>query len=235
MTLGLYQAQQSPLHRCHIVIKVVALVAFTLSLVPPKLSSLLFLLILSLFFFKVARLSLSFSFTRTTRSALIIVLLLFASNTYFLGWYTGLLHALRFAIVFMLSLLLTMTSNPTTMSAELYVVLRYIPFFPARQFTVIIALVFNLIPLLLREIAELEEATQSRGAVKMFSPLRFAKAQMIPLLAGILQKCDELSESMDARLFNEEATPPETQTGQFLYVAILACCIAVAFLLRKLL
>ncbi len=205
----LYQETKSPVHSVSVLIKILALIAVTSLLSPPKplTLALFFLGAVTLFFLSRVRMRL---LPPLLFRGLAILLFLIAANTLsFFGWSEALLRTGKYLLLFLLSLLMVMTSSPTSIASELYATLRPFRFLPVRTLCVLLGLTLNLIPLLFREISEIQESIRSRGGGKGLSPLRSIHSLAIPLFAGVLRKSDELSEAMESRLFHEEATLPQ--------------------------
>ena len=216
-----YQKGNSTLHNTDVLIKLAGMLCFSILLLPVSLFRLAVLVPLIFTAHSLSSIRIR-SFLKEggffiIMGAVILVFNFLSSGSII----TGVLRALRFFLILWMAVLFTFTTDPMTVSAGIYRLIKPIPFIPARRFSTILGLSLTMIPLILDQIREIREAMLSRCGMSPRTPLRNIMRLGLPLIDGILVKAEDLSDAMESRLFTEDATPPEKQSGDQGYKIIL--------------
>lgn len=193
--LGLYLHRDSPVHRLPAGGKLLALaVGATLSMFVADPWTLVLALVPCLALFPLARLPWSAALDQL-RPLLPVLVLLFAVQALFAGWEDGVRITARFALLILMSALVTLTTRASDMIDTLERALGV--FRPlglnAGKLSLMLALTIRLIPVLLDLIREIRMAQSARGADR--SP----HALLIPLMVKILRMADSLGDALEAR------------------------------------
>jgi len=227
-----YQKGQSVLHKTDVLIKLAGLLCFSILLLPVSLFRLSVLIPVIIVAHLLSGIKIS-SYIKESGFFILMAVVILVSNTISKGSFTtGLLRAFRFFLILWMALLFTYTTDPMNVSAGIYRLVKPIPIIRARRFSTIIGLSLAMLPLILDQILEIKEAMLSRSGMSRRTPLRNLTRLGLPLLDGILRKAENLSDAMESRLFSEEATPPERQSGNQGYkiIFVLLLCVGIIFL-----
>jgi biotin transport system permease protein len=195
MTFGLYIQRRSPIHKLSATLKILILVVTSVAvflLAEPIV--LMILLVLTGLLLPLSRLPLSSvgAQLRPVMPLLIAVLLIQG----LLGdWLSGLVALLRFTILILLATIVSLTTRMSEMMAVIERALqpcKCLGINPS-QVSLMLALSLRLIPLLLSQFREIQEAQQARGLDRNWLAL------LVPFLVKTLRMADELSDALDAR------------------------------------
>ena len=208
-----FQKGNSPIHRMDVPVKLAGLLCFSLLLLPVSAFRLAVLFPCLLLSHKISRIQAG-SFLKESHFFLIMGAVIFFSNFFSSGiLINGVLKTLRFFLILWAALIFTCTTDPLSVGSGIYRLLKPVPLLPARQVSTTLGLSLTMLPLILDQIREIREAMWSRGALNRFQPVRNMIRLGFPLMEGILNKAECLSDAMESRLFTEEATAPE-KTGE---------------------
>lgn len=198
MTLDLYRAGTSSIHRLGAGTKLMALfVAGTILFLIDSLSSAAVALVLASMLYPVA------GFDRRKivgqlRPLWWVFLLILAVQLFLGSWKTGMLLSTRLATLLLLAGLVTLTTRSSDMIAaitRLLSALRPLGVNPAK-----VALAFSLtlrfVPALAQNVADVREAQKARGLERSL----FATA--VPVTVRTLKMADQIAEAIDARGFD---------------------------------
>ncbi len=226
-----YQKGNSKLHKTDVLIKLVGMLCFSLLLLHVSLFRLSVLVPVILTAHTRSSIRMK-SYLRECGFFLIMGVVILISNSLFTGsLITGALRALRFFLILWMALLFTFTTDPMTVSSGIYRLIKPLPFLPARRFSTILGLSLTILPLILDQIREIREAMWSRCGMNRRTPLRNLIRLGFPLIEGILVKAEDLADAMESRLFTEDATPPEKQSGSQGYKFILVLLFSAVIIL----
>jgi biotin transport system permease protein len=208
-----YQKGDSFLHKTDVLIKLAGMFCVSLLLVPVSLLRLAILLPVILIAHSVSLIRIK-SYLREGVFFLIIGAVILIANTLSSGSFLfGLLRFMRFYLILWMALLFTFTTDPMHVSSGIYRLFKPLPLIPARKLSTILGLSLTILPLILDQTRETREAMLSRGGMNFRTPFRNVIGLGLPLLESILIKAEDLSNAMESRLFTEDATPPEKQSG----------------------
>lgn len=226
-----YQKESSFLHNTDVIIKLAGMLFFSILLLPVSLFRLSVLIPVIIAAHSLTSIRMR-SYIKEGRFFIIMgaVILIFnyLSSESLLS---GVLRTLRFFIILWMALLFTFTTDPMSVSSGFYRLLKPIHFIPARRFSTILGLSLTMLPLILDQINEIREAMLSRCGMSPRTPLRNIVFLGLPLLEGILEKAEDLSDAMESRLFTEDVTPPEKLSGTGGYKIILVLFFSAAIIL----
>ena len=228
-----YQKGNSFLHNTDVLIKLAVMLGFSIMLLPVSLFRLIVLVpvILIAHYFSSIRMG---AYIREGRFFIVMGVVILVFNSLSSGSViTGIVRASRFFLIVWMALLFTFTTDPLSISSGIYRLFKLMPFLPARRFSTIIGLSLTMLPLILDQLLEIREAMLSRCGMSPWTPFRNIKNLGIPLLDGILIKAEDLSDAMESRLFTEDSTPPEKQSGAGGYKIIIMLLCAVIILLGE--
>ncbi|MBD1910805.1 MULTISPECIES: energy-coupling factor transporter transmembrane protein EcfT [unclassified Leptolyngbya] len=200
MTLGLYIPKNSPIHALSPSIKLAGMAIagisiFFISNIPWLVATLGVILLLV----KVAQLSWRL-FATQLRPSLWIFAGIFLLHAILNDWRVGLIIVLRFAILLLLATLITLTTKVSHMVDALergLTPLRPLGVRPA-QISLMMAIAIRLIPVLLNQIHEVQDAQRARGIDTPIITL------FVPVLIRVLQLADHLAEALDARGYGDD-------------------------------
>jgi biotin transport system permease protein len=198
--IGLYSPRLSIIHAIPAGWKLLVLLA--MSVVVVKLSSATVLGVLVLGCVGVgaiARLPLSVVLAQL-KPVLWMLLALFLVHGLLTSWHIGAVVALRFLLLILLALLVTLTTRLSDLMAVLERVLaplRWVGLPPA-QVSFMLTLAIRFIPVLQQQAHEIREAQWARGVDR--NPL----ALLVPLLVRTLHLADALTDALDARGYEGE-------------------------------
>jgi biotin transport system permease protein len=199
MTLGLYIHRQSPIHRLSASTKLLMLAAIGVwvALIPDLLGLVLPLALAGLFCF-LSRLPLRsiWQQLRPVSWLFIGILIIYGISG---DWSTGAIAVLRFLILILFATLITLTTRVSDMVAAIEQALQPFQRFGIHpgKISLMIALSLRLIPVLLDQARQIQEAQQARGIDRPILAL------LVPLFIKILRMADELSDAIEARGFEE--------------------------------
>jgi energy-coupling factor transporter transmembrane protein EcfT len=204
-----FQKGDSLIHRMDVSVKLLFLLSFSLLLLPVNLFRLIVLLPILLLAHTHSSLRIG-TFLKESLFFLIMGAVIFVTVSISSGsLLSGALKTVRFFAILWMALIFTFTTDPLSVNTGVYRLLRPVPFLPARQISTILGLSLTMLPIILDQIREIKEAMWSRCGMSRRTPIRNMIRLGLPLMDGILVKAEYLSDAMEARLFNEDATPPE--------------------------
>ena len=226
-----YQKGNSTLHKTDVLIKLAGMLFFSILLLPVSLFrlSVLVPVILTAHYLSSIRMR---SYMKEGGFFILMGAVILLFNYLSSGSIiTGVLRAFRFFMILWMALLFTFTTDPMAVSSGIYRLIKPLPFLPARRFSTIPGLSLTILPLILDQVREIREAMWSRCGMNRRTPLRNLIRLGFPLLDGILVKAEDLADAMESRLFTEDATPPEKQSGPQGYKIILILVFSAAIIL----
>lgn len=200
MTLGLYVPRRSPIHRLPAGVKLMGLaIAGIITFYISNLAGLVALTITALLLIQLAHLP-----WRLVAIQLRAMLWIFAGililHTLFTHWIIGIILVLRFTVLLLLATLVTLTTQVSDMVDTLersLTPLKPLGIRPA-QVSLMIAIAIRLIPVLLEQIHEVQDAQRARGIDTPIITL------FVPVLIRVLQLADHLAEALDARAYGDD-------------------------------
>ncbi|HEY7340044.1 MAG TPA: energy-coupling factor transporter transmembrane component T, partial [Ktedonobacterales bacterium] len=110
-----------------------------------------------------------------------------------------------FLLLFLGSMILTMTTSPVALAEGIVVLLRPLRRFrvPADEFGLMTLVALRFIPVLVQETEQLIKAQVSRGANfttgSVGARIRGASSLLVPMLQGALRRAEDLSMAIEAR------------------------------------
>src|SRR5690625_568831 len=126
-------------------------------------------------------------------------------NVYIGGVIKGLMIATRFALLVLMTSLLTLTTTPidiTDAIEQLFQPLRRLKF-PVHEFALMISIALRFIPTLMQETDKISKAQASRGVDFRTGPIKERLKSIIPLLVPLFvsafKRAEELAMAMEAR------------------------------------
>lgn len=195
MSFGLYIPRRSPIHALSAQTKILALAvaSIVVFLVPSPIGlAILFGLIALLP--SIAKLP-SSSVWLQVRPVIPLLVAVALIQGLAGDWLTGILACLRFAILILLATIVTLTTRVSDLVEAIEQILQ-----PAKRFGVnpaqvslMLALSIRLIPTLLHQFHQVQEAQRARGLDRSWLAL------FVPFLVKTLRMADELSDALDAR------------------------------------
>jgi biotin transport system permease protein len=200
MTFGIYIARSSPIHALSAATKLTGLtVASVLIFLLSDLAALVVVLVASSGLLLLAKLPVR-SVWFQLRSVVPLLATIFIIQGLLDSWQTGLVVLLRFAILMLLATIVTFTTRVSDLVEAIEQGLQPLRRFGMRpvQISFMLALSIRLVPILLHQFHEIQEAQRARGLDRHWLAL------LVPLLVKTLRMADDLSEALDARGFEGE-------------------------------
>lgn len=195
MTFGLYVPRRSPIHALAAQPKLLIL-AITSIVVLRSSNPIVLAVLLGLTSLLPILSQLPLSSVWVQLRPIIPLLLAVALIPTLLGdWLAGVIALLRFLILILLATIVTLTTRMSDMMAAIEQALqpgKRIGINPA-HISLMLSLSLRLIPMLLNQFYEIQEAQRARGLD------RTALALFVPFMVKTLRMADELSEALDAR------------------------------------
>lgn len=198
MTFGLYIHRQSPIHRLSATIKLISLAAIGLLVaLIPHLWGLALLQTIVCLLCWIARLPLPALWRQLRPVSILLLGILFIYGITG-DWHTGGIAILRFTILILLATLITLTTRVSDMVEAIEHTLQPLQPFGLHpsKISLMIALSIRLIPVLLNQVHQIQEAQQARGIDRPILAL------LVPLFIKTLRMADELSDAIEARCFD---------------------------------
>ncbi|WP_320042453.1 energy-coupling factor transporter transmembrane protein EcfT [uncultured Desulfobacter sp.] len=124
------------------------------------------------------------------------------------GFSSGSLISLRFLVVMLLGLILTVTSRSMEIKAAIQWFFKPIPFIPETRVAVMAGLALKFMPIILVNASEVTHAVNARCGNLRKNPVQRLINLSWPLLKKTFQSADDLSLAMQARCYNENRTDP---------------------------
>jgi biotin transport system permease protein len=200
MTLGLYIHRRSPIHRLSATTKLLILAAIgVLVALIPNLVGLGLLQAIVCLVCLVARLPLSALWAQLRPASILLIGILIIYGIAG-DWHTGGIAVLRFTILIVSATLITLTTRVSEMVEAIERTLQPFQKFGIQpsKISLMIALSIRLIPVLLNQVHQIQEAQQARGIDRPIFAL------LVPLFIKTLRMADELSDAIEARCFEGE-------------------------------
>lgn len=200
MTFGIYIARKSPIHALSASTKLWGLtIASVLVFLDSHLIALAIVLLASVGLVGLAKLPLQ-AVWQQLRPVIPLLLAVLLIQGLLDSWYTGWVALLRFASLILLATIVTLTTRVSDLVEAIEQGLKPLQRFGVRpkQVSFLLALSIRLVPLLLQQFQEIQQAQQARGLD------RNGLALLVPLLVKTLRMADGLSEALDARGFDGE-------------------------------
>jgi len=200
MTLGLYVPRKSPIHALPAGVKLLGMAIVGISVCfTSSIAGLIALLSLTLLLIQVARLPWLLVAAQLRPMAWIFAGI-FMLHTVVNHWTVGLVIVLRFAVLLLLATLITLTSRVSDMVEALEQGLKPLKPLGIRpaQISLMVAIAIRLIPLILEQIRDVQDAQRARGIDTPIITL------FVPVLIRVLQLADHLADALDARGYNSD-------------------------------
>ena len=148
------------------------------------------------------------------------------------GFASGSLVSLRFLVVMLLGLVLTVTTRSGEIKAAVQWFFRPVPFIPERRVAVMAGLALKFMPLILDNVREVTYAVHARCGNLRKNPVRRLIHLSWPLLKKTFQSADDLSLAMQARCYSETRTDPRfSPNGKEAWILALTLVFAAVLLL----
>lgn len=200
MTIGLYVAATSPLHRLPPGVKVGGLLVAGVGVfLVPEPAWLVPVLAAVAGLYLLARIPAAVAWRQLRPFALLFVLF-FVVHGALTTWSLGLLVVLRFVVLVMLGLLVTLTTRTADMIEALergLTPLARVGIDPGKA-SLSVSLALRFIPLLYDRVREVREAQRARGLERSITALA------VPLLVRTLRMADDLTDAIEARGFGAD-------------------------------
>lgn len=134
---------------------------------------------------------------RPTCFLLLAILLL---NGLFVSWTTGWIAVLRFAILINSATVITLTTKVSEMVEAIEQGLQPLQKvgINSTKTGLLLALSIRLVPVLLEQFHQIQEAQRARGLDRHFIAL------LVPLLVKVLRMADDLGDALDARCYDAD-------------------------------
>lgn len=129
------------------------------------------------------------------------------------GLQEGILIAWRFLTVMLLSLIFTVTTQPSHVKGAVEWFLKPVPGLPEQRIAVMISLFLKFLPLILTQADQVLDAQKSRLGNLQRNPAKRLSRIALPLLKNTVRSADRLTLAMAARCYSEDRTDPEFQTS----------------------
>lgn len=198
MTLGLYVARESPIHRLPAGTKLLTLFVFgVLVFLIRDWVLLLALLLGTLGLYAAARLG-GRTVWAQLRPALALLVFFFVLQAFTVGWQAGLVTVLRFGVMILLASLVTLTTRVSDLLATLEratLPLARVGVNPAKV-SLAISLTIRFIPVVVQVVSDVRDAQRARGIEKNMVALA------VPVVIRTLKMADDVADAIDARSFD---------------------------------
>ncbi|NWH06817.1 energy-coupling factor transporter transmembrane component T family protein [Desulfobacter latus] len=122
------------------------------------------------------------------------------------GFASAGLVSLRFLVVMLLGLILTVTTRSMEIKAAVQWFFKPVPFIPEKRVAVMVGLALKFMPLILDNAREVTHAVNARCGNLRKNPVRRLVNLAWPLLKKTFQSADDLSLAMQARCYSENRT-----------------------------
>jgi biotin transport system permease protein len=205
MTFGAYISRQSPIHALSAQTKLLSLtIASVLVFFLSQVVALLGLLLVSSGLLWLAKLPF-WAVWLQLRSVIPLLIAILLIQGLLDSWQAGVVALLRFAILILLATIVTLTTRVSDLVEAIEQALQPLRRFGVRpgQVSFMLALSIRLVPLLLQQFHEIQEAQRARGLDRNWLAL------LVPLVIKTLRMADDLSEALDARGFDGEGLRDE--------------------------
>lgn len=123
------------------------------------------------------------------------------------GVYSGFWFAWRLLLIVLTSIILTGTTNLSSLQYAIQWLLKPLPWIPAARIGTLFNLTFLLIPLIFEQASQLLEAQQARCISGRHNPVRRIIFLTYPLLLQTLLRANEIVFAMESRCYSETRTP----------------------------
>ncbi len=120
------------------------------------------------------------------------------------GVIEGALAAWRLALIFLLGLLMSISTRPKEIRVAVENLLAPIPFVKERRIAVMIGLVVRFIPVILSLAADVSAAQRARAVEQRRNPFYRLSCFVLPLLRRTIDRAEKLTIAMEARCFDGE-------------------------------
>jgi len=222
ITLGQYYAGNSVVHQCDPRSKIIAsLLLMTALLVVEQTSSLILFSIIVFTGIYSSKIPLSF-YAKNLRPFLWFILFTFLVHSFFTdgkilinleivsitseGVINGLLFSVRFALLILLTGVLTFTTSPLDLTdglEKMFSPLKKIKL-PVQELVLMLTLTLRFIPILISEVERLKSAQLSRGIsfnVKLTKRVKNIASMILPLVVSSIQRAEDLAIAMESRSY----------------------------------
>lgn len=198
--IGLYIPNDTSIHKLRPGIKLLFLTICGTTIIMVSSIPLLGLFLLSvILLYRIAKIPFSIMIKQFKSMGLLLVLL-FAFQTLFGSWLTGVEVVLRLIILLYLSSLVSFTTKVSDMVASIEVGLQPFRYFGVNpsKVSMVISMAIRFIPLLSEKFNEVREAQQARGLNTNIVALA------IPLIIRTIRMASEVAEALEARCYDTD-------------------------------
>lgn len=145
-----------------------------------------------------------FSYGRDLRFFLIMGLLILTANGLSShDWLLASLYALRFLLVILAAIIFSDTTDFWDLSCAIAPILDWLPFVHGWRVASTIQLAIMLVPTVFEATSQVRDAQASRGAFHA-SPVKVLATYVSQVMDTLIDKLDEVSDSIEARLFDPD-------------------------------
>lgn len=146
------------------------------------------------------------------------------------GLYQGGLISWRLLLLVIMGLLLMASTRVGQIRGAVVCLLRPIPWIPEKRVGTMLALLLSFLPLLLRQVREIQQAQQARGMDRRKNPLYRLIKLGLPWLRKSLEQADRRVMALEARAYSEDRSLPcfsATRTDQLTLLAACGFCLLI--------
>ena len=150
------------------------------------------------------------------------------------GLYSGLIYSWKLVLVIILSQTFTSTTDPAMIHGAIYKLLNRIPFLKAGIIATMMTLTIGFIPLIFDQYLEVCNARDSRLGNETKNPIKKISSITLPLLQTTISRADEVALAMESRCYNNNPTLPDMvfQKKDYMISALLIVFLFIIFLLN---
>lgn len=200
MTVSLYTHRNSPIHRMKAIAKILLMAIAGIMIFQIHSATLLaVVLILVGLLFCIAKLPWP-KVLRELRFIVLPVLTIVIIHCLFNDWLIGLLIALRFSVLMLLALIVTLTTRTSEMIEALEQLLQPLAIFGVNtsKVSMMVSIAIRFIPVLIAQFRDIQDAQRARGLDNPSITL------ILPLFVKTLRMANDLTDALDARCYDIE-------------------------------
>ncbi len=121
----------------------------------------------------------------------------------------GFLIAFKFFLIMLTGLIVSSTTNPSSVKGAVQWFLKPLPFIPEQRVSIMISLSLKFIPVILKQAQQISDARRARCSDLEKNPVKKITGLAIPLLKKTFLSADGLILAMEARCYSDDRTDPE--------------------------
>ncbi len=125
------------------------------------------------------------------------------------GLNIGFLIAFKFFLIMLSSLIISLTTKPSSVKGAVQWFLKPVPFIPEKRVGVMISLALKFMPLILKQANEISNARKARCGDLEKNPIKKITGLVLPLLKKTFWSADNLVFAMESRCYDDDRTDPE--------------------------